>query len=88
MEPGPIVLDLPPVLPIGPRSTRRKKISRAKRERIFARDRYRCRDCGVDHDLTIDHVIPVSKGGTNEVKNLRTLCAPCNHYRGNCGPAL
>ncbi|MGW9025150.1 HNH endonuclease [Streptomyces sp. NPDC055722] len=33
--------------------------------------------------LTADHVRPLSRGGTNEVVNLRTLCRSCNSSRGN-----
>lgn len=35
--------------------------------------------------LTQDHIIPVSKGGRNNIENLRTMCSPCNTKRGNRG---
>jgi len=55
---------------------------------IFARDGFRCRYCGRSPQedevkLVIDHVIPVSKGGTDEPGNLITSCAECNRGKGN-----
>lgn len=38
----------------------------------------RCLACGSDGPLTIDHVIPVSKGGSNTAANVQPLCGPCN----------
>lgn len=37
-----------------------------------------CVYCGVSYNLTIDHILPVSKGGTNDPKNLVRACADCN----------
>jgi hypothetical protein len=51
--------------------------------RIFERDHHRCVHCGSGDTLTIDHVIPRSRGGTNEESNLRTLCQPCNSQKGD-----
>lgn len=53
------------------------------RLRIYKRDGYKCKKCGTGSDLTIDHIIPVSKGGTNVDTNLRTMCRRCNEHRGN-----
>jgi 5-methylcytosine-specific restriction endonuclease McrA len=33
--------------------------------------------------MTKDHIVPRSKGGTNYLSNLQTMCAPCNHEKGN-----
>lgn len=63
---------------------RRRTISLKTRWRVFARDGHRCVCCGADPKvdpsvrLEIDHIVPVSKGGTNEESNLRTLCRACN----------
>lgn len=39
----------------------------------------KCVLCGVtDKPLTIDHIIPISKGGTNDTRNLQPLCRSCN----------
>jgi len=48
------------------------------RARIFQRDGYRCRQCGSSDNLTLDHIIPVYRGGTDEDSNLQTLCLSCN----------
>lgn len=61
----------------------RKNISPAVKLKIFQRDGYRCVHCGTNNTLTIDHIQPVSKGGSNEDENLQTLCAPCNSRKGD-----
>jgi 5-methylcytosine-specific restriction endonuclease McrA len=55
------------------------------RWRVFARDGYQCQMCqlgGGDVELTVDHIVPVSRGGGNEDHNLRTLCRGCNSRKG------
>jgi len=54
----------------------------AMRLRIFERDRWRCVFCRSTADLTIDHIWPRARGGTNEESNLQTLCRPCNCRKG------
>lgn len=49
---------------------------------IFSRDKV-CLLCGADTDLTVDHIIPISKGGTNRKGNLQALCRSCNSRKGN-----
>lgn len=60
------------------RESLRKKISAGRRRKVHERDHYACRYCGARQQLVIDHVHPVSRGGTNEVANLATACTPCN----------
>lgn len=48
------------------------------REAIFSRDGYRCVLCGATDGLTVDHVISVYRGGTDDHSNLQTLCNRCN----------
>jgi 5-methylcytosine-specific restriction endonuclease McrA len=57
---------------------------------LFARDHYRCQYCGrhvLDlkprEALTRDHLLPLSRGGTNEWSNVVTACSPCNTRKGN-----
>lgn len=49
---------------------------------VFDRDGYRCLHCGTRRRLTVDHIHPVSRGGTNDMSNLQTLCASCNSRKG------
>ncbi len=81
-----IVVDAVPLW-IGRRSpasrSHRRSISPRTRREVFERDAYRCRHCGGWHDLTIDHIHPLSKGGTNAFDNLQTLCKTCNNRKGD-----
>lgn len=61
-----------------------RKISRRA---VFARDGYECQYCGAASHLTMDHVIPRSRGGHSSWDNLVTACAPCNLRKGNRLPA-
>ena len=63
-------------------SESRKGINLKTRYQILQRDAFKCVLCGRDAKndrLVIDHIKPVVKGGTNDPKNLRTLCRACNH---------
>ena len=50
---------------------------------LIERDGYRCAECSVYEDLTIDHVMPVSKGGSDDLDNLRFLCRSHNSKKGD-----
>ncbi len=59
------------------------------RHRIFARDHYKCQYCGhrgTAFDLTLDHILPKSRGGRTLAENLVTACQPCNNRKGNRTP--
>ena len=56
------------------------------RKNILMRDRHTCQFCGQVFsplDLTLDHVIPRSRGGRGDWDNLVTRCQACNNYKGN-----
>ena len=53
------------------------------RHNIFKRDGGRCQYCGTSRDLTIDHVIPRSKGGKSTWTNLVTACKTCNSKKSD-----
>lgn len=55
------------------------------RNNIFRRDKFKCVYCGEQNKtkLTIDHVIPKSKGGSNSWQNLVTCCKSCNIKKDN-----
>lgn len=61
-----------------------KSISRSLRFKIFTRDNFRCVVCGSSPAtstcvrLEVDHIVPISKNGSNDLSNLRTLCDKCN----------
>lgn len=42
----------------------------------------KCLSCGEERTLTVDHVIPLSKGGSNDISNIQALCGPCNSSKG------
>ena len=58
-----------------PRDTHRRKITRRA---VFARDDWTCQYCGSRSNLTVDHVVPRSKGGPSSWENIVASCAPCN----------
>lgn len=53
------------------------------RHNIFRRDGGKCQYCGIARDLTLDHVIPRSKGGKSSWTNLVTACKKCNSLKGD-----
>ena len=53
------------------------------RANLFRRDRGQCQYCGSTKQLTIDHVIPRSKGGKTSWTNLVTACNRCNVFKGD-----
>ncbi len=60
---------------------------RVSRKGVFARDNHACVYCGeTEVPLTIDHVMPVSRGGSHEWTNLVTSCVACNNKKGNRTP--
>lgn len=63
----------------------RKPISKKMRFEVFKRDRFTCQYCGrmaPDVVLEVDHITPVSEGGTNDILNLVTSCKECNRGKG------
>lgn len=66
-----------------PRADKRRLSRRA----ILARDGFRCQYCGSTRHLTIDHMVPRSRGGSTSWENVVTSCAPCNVRKGACLPS-
>ncbi len=50
---------------------------------LIQRDGYKCAICGTIENLTIDHIVPLSKGGSDEINNLRLLCRTHNSQKGD-----
>jgi 5-methylcytosine-specific restriction endonuclease McrA len=64
-----------------PRDVHRRKITR---KAVLARDSWTCQYCGASRPgLTVDHVIPRSRGGESVWENIVASCAPCNRKKGN-----
>lgn len=60
----------------------RPRVKLTRRE-IFIRDNHTCQYCGHrGGDLTIDHVVPRSRGGLHTWENVVSACRQCNHYKG------
>jgi 5-methylcytosine-specific restriction endonuclease McrA len=64
-----------------PREAHRRKITRRA---VLARDAWTCQYCGsTKSGLTVDHVIPRSRGGKSVWENIVAACASCNRRKGN-----
>lgn len=50
---------------------------------VVRRDGEKCARCGATTCLTLDHIVPKSRGGSNAIVNLQLLCEPCNQAKGN-----
>ena len=60
---------------------RRASFSRNRNQLMLSvidRDGYICQHCKINKNLTVDHIFPLSKGGTDDLDNLQLLCRPCN----------
>ena len=77
--PRPVVIRLVTYVRV-PRDTHRRKITRRA---VFARDGWACQYCGARSNLTVDHVVPRSKGGVSTWDNIVASCAPCNRRKGD-----
>lgn len=65
---------------------RSRYIPTSVRVDILKRDNFKCKFCGrtpPEVELEVDHIIPFSKGGSNSIDNLQTLCRDCNRGKGS-----
>ena len=61
--------------------TPRINIPSSVRKYVLQRNNYQCQSCGkrqTETKLHIDHVVPLAKGGSNDISNLQVLCSLCN----------
>lgn len=64
----------------------RRRFTKEERHAILMRNSCRCCTCNkklTDKTMTVEHIIPISRGGTNDIKNLIPLCGECNRMKGN-----
>lgn len=65
----------------------KRNVPNSLRISVFERDKFKCVYCGCGAKdgavLNVDHIIPVSKGGSNESTNLQTLCRACNNGKAD-----
>lgn len=69
-----------------------------RRRQVYQNDDYECQNCGVmggegvqsdDIELHAHHIVPISKGGTHDMSNLKTLCVSCHdavHNKNSYAP--
>jgi len=60
--------------------------NKPSRQMIYKRDDHMCQYCGSFKNLTIDHIMPRSRGGDNSWSNLVTACMHCNTHKGDKTP--
>lgn len=65
-----------------------KRKKRFNRSAVFKRDCYQCGYCGVNlnHNSTLDHIVPLDHGGLSTWENCITACFTCNNKKGNRTP--
>jgi hypothetical protein len=69
--------------PKTPNKPSKKSIPKKFRMKVFERDNFTCKYCGSRENLSVDHIIPESKGGLLTMENTQTLCKTCNLRKGN-----
>ena len=62
---------------------RREKIPENVRIAVWRRDEGKCVKCGSRENIEYDHIIPVSKGGSNTERNIQILCEKCNREKSD-----
>ena len=61
----------------------RERLSPELRRAVWTRDQGRCARCGNRERLEFDHIIPVSRGGSNTERNIELLCEVCNRAKSD-----
>jgi len=66
-----------------PVTSQSRAISSKTKKAVWQRDMGKCAVCGSNEKLEYDHIIPVSKGGSNTMRNVQLLCERCNRSKSN-----
>lgn len=61
----------------------RTRIPSHVRQAVYQRDGGKCSNCGSSEDIELDHIVPVSKGGSNTTQNVEFLCRSCNRSKSD-----
>ncbi len=61
----------------------RPRIPENIRIQVWRRDDGKCARCGSRENLEYDHIVPISKGGSNTTRNIELLCEKCNRSKSN-----
>ncbi len=81
------ILQVPPQIRLTTYSNERIwKVPPVNRREVLRRDKHQCQYCGSRHKLTLDHVMPRSKGGQHTWDNVVTACEACNSRKGDRTP--
>lgn len=64
----------------------KRRTMTATKRNILIRDNFTCQYCGSKKNLTIDHILPVSRGGENTWKNMVAACNSCNNVKADRTP--
>lgn len=62
---------------------RSRHIPQKVKDEVWRRDQGRCVQCGSNHNIEYDHIVPFSKGGSNTYRNIQLLCESCNRTKSN-----
>lgn len=84
-----LVLKMPAVVRLVSLFGKKRKHVKFNRQNVLARDGWKCQYCGFKKsiaELTYDHVIPKSQGGTTCWENIVSCCRKCNNYKSNRTP--
>ena len=81
------LIPVPSVIRLGYMVKRPLVRRRLSRRAIFYRDGFRCQYCGNESkSLTLDHIMPRSRGGPHVWENVVSACIPCNHRKAGLTP--
>ncbi|HLF90329.1 MAG TPA: HNH endonuclease signature motif containing protein, partial [Anaerolineales bacterium] len=62
--------------------SRREPIPDDVKIKVWQRDGGKCVKCGSKEKLEYDHILPLSMGGSNTIRNIQLLCENCNRLKG------